>query len=295
MKFCPVCRQRFEDTQNFCLADGSVLKVFSTESQVPTANFQDLDNFTVKPTEASPTMLSPKQNPPLTDFSQKQDTPSELFKQIEQNYSVPPKKSNPLQIALLSILGTLCVVGVAAGAWWWLGSSSETSNDISLVNSAQKSSANLKTNTSNSLPTSNQIENSKPDKKSSNANAPNLTNLSNNKAENVSVNSTPTENSTVDLQVKFTDLGKTQHYSISGGSITIQTDGGKLTAVTNNAGIAYFKGVSCNKPVRITVKSEDGSGTFTRNPKCGANASWSYQTDCFVISKNNACVIEQVK
>ena len=290
MKFCPVCRQRYEDTQNFCLDDGSELNSFSTESQAPTASYQDL---TAKPTEASPTIFSPEQTPPLTDLSQSQPRLTDLYKQIEQSHSIPPKKSNPLQIALLSILGTLCVVGMVAGAWWWLG----TSNDIasnSLANSNPKSSTNLKTNTSNSLPTSNQMENSKSDKKSPNANNSNL-NTSSNKAENVSVNQTSAENSTVDLQVKFTDLGKTQNYPISGGSITIQTDGKNLTAVTNNAGIAYFKGISCDKTVRITVKGEEGSGTFTRNLKCGANTVWNYQTDCFISGKNGGCAIEQSK
>ncbi len=292
MKFCPVCRQRYDDAQNFCLNDGVSLEVYSVESQVPTAHYVDSNDLTVKPTEASPTIFSP---PPVspTSLPQKEERLTDLFPNIGSPHSVSLSKSNPLLIALISIFATLGVVGlIGGGAWLWLGTG-QASNQVS-SNSSANSNQNSSTIAKSKTPAESN-QNSKPDKKSSNTDNSNLTVSSNNKTETAPASPTPLENSAVDLQVKLTDLGKTQNYPVSGGSITIQTDGKTLTASTNNAGIAYFKSVSCDKPARISVKSEDGNGTFTRQLKCGANAAWSYQTDCFVAGKNGGCAIEQVK
>jgi cytoskeletal protein RodZ len=203
-------------------------------------------------------------------------------------------------VALLSIFGTLGVVGLIGGAWLWLGNN-QTSNQVpsnSSINTNQISPTVAKSNISSR---SNQTENSKPDKKPSNsannANNSNTTIPTTNKTENSPINASPTltENSTALVQVRLTNLGKTGNSPYPDGSITIQAGNKSLTAITNNAGIVSFKDVSCDKQVRITIKSEDGSGTFTRNLKCGANASWSYQVDCFVSGKNGGCAVEQVK
>ena len=293
MKFCSVCRQRYDDAQNFCLNDGATLEVFSSESQVPTAHYADLNDLTVKPTEASPTIFSPPPGPP-TSLPQKEERLTDLFPNIKSPHSVSPSKSNPLLIALISIFATLGVVGlIGGGAWLWV-CTGQASNQIS-SNPASNSNQNSPIlSKSNARTDSNQ--NSRPDKKSSNTDTSNTT-ISSNRTETAPANLTPApiENSAIDLQVKFTNLGKTQNYPVSGGSITIQIEGKTLTASTNNAGIAYFKSVSCDKSVRISVKSEDGSGTFNRQLKCGTNTAWSYQTDCFVAGKNGGCAIEQVK
>ncbi len=284
MKFCPVCRRRYEDEQNFCLEDGTSLANFSIESEVPTAQYNDLSNAAVNPTEAAPTVFVPDQN-----------APPNFFPQIQAINPAPPQKSNAIGIALMSIFGTLFAVGIIGGGIWFLSGGRQTSKLNLNQNSATIAKANAPA-------VSNQTENSRSDKKSSsndakNTNSSDATVLSNRKTESNSANSssTPLENSTVDLQVKHTTLGKTQNSPVSGASVIIQTQGKTLSAITNNAGIAYFKDVFCGGQVKITVKDEDGTGTFTRNLKCGANAVWSYQTDCFAAGKSGGCAIEQVK
>ncbi len=68
MKYCPLCRHRYEDSQNFCLDDGTTLIGFSAESQVPTIKASNIDDLALRatepspelrPTEASPTAYSP--------------------------------------------------------------------------------------------------------------------------------------------------------------------------------------------------------------------------------------------
>ncbi len=298
MKFCPVCRRKYDNAQNFCLDDGTALEVFVAEEQVATFSFKD----DVVVNQTSPTVLSPKQTP-----LPNQNTITDLFSQPVLPHSVSPQKSNSLQKTLLRILGTLGVVSIVGGGIWWLANR-QTTNEISSnpsANSTQKTAPDSKTNYSHRLPASNQLEKAKSDKKSANGSNANqivsgnsqTENTSKNSAVNSAVNSStaPAESSTVELQVKFTTLGKNGNYPISGGSITIQANGKILSASTNSAGIAYFKGVLCNKPVKIRVSNEDGSGNFTRNPKCGATAFWGYQTDCFVSGKNVGCAVEQVK
>jgi hypothetical protein len=302
MKFCPVCRRRYEDEQNFCLDDGTSLANFSSESEVPTAHYDNLSDIAVNPTEASPTVFVQDQTPSPTYLPPEQTAPPNFFPQARSTDSAPPKKSNALGIVLMSIFGTLFAVGIIGGGIWLLSGNRQTSNRLSSnssLNSNQNSSTIAK---ANAPAVSNQIENSKSNKKSSNNDAKNANNpdaavLSNRKTESNSANTskTPLEDSTVDLQVKHTTSGKTQSSPVSGASVTIQTQGKTLSAITNNAGIAYFKDISCGGQVRITVKDEDGTGTFTRSLKCGANAAWGYQTDCFATGKNGGCAIEQIK
>ncbi len=284
MKFCPVCRRRYEDEQNFCLEDGTSLVTFSAESNVPTAQYNDLSNARINPTEAAPTVFVPDQNA----------APS-FFPQIETINPAPPKKSNVFGVALMSIFGTLFAVGVIGGGIWLLSGNRQTSMSNLNQNSANIAKANAPA-------VSNQTENSRSDKRSSSNDTKNANNsdaavLSNRQTESNSANtsSPPLENSTVDLQVKHTTLGKTQNAPVSGASVVIQTQGKTLSAITNNAGIAYFTDISCNGQVKITIKDDDGTGTFTRSLKCRENAVWSYQTDCFAEGKNGGCAIKQLK
>jgi hypothetical protein len=288
MKFCPVCRQKYDDAQNFCLDDGTTLEFFFAEAQVETVNFKNDSAIN----QTSPTIVSPKQVP-----LPNQDTITDLYSQTDLLPSALPKKSNSLQIALLSILGTLGVIGIAGGAWW-LGNR-QAANEIAAntsANSTQKSSGNSKTNDSSSSPTPNQTEIAQSNQKSANGSNAILTAPTNSKTENTAVTPTPSGNSTEDVQVRLTNLGKSGNSPYPGGSINIQILGGKiLTGVTNNAGVASFKDVPCGKPLRISVSCEDGSGVFPRSLKCGANASWNYQVNCFLEGKTGGCAIEQVK
>ncbi len=113
MKHCPNCQTNYaDDTLQFCLQDGTPLVEVSDQS-APTVAFD---------TE-SETIVSPKQVEPI-----RFDLPSSYqTNQTNWETSQPvvierePKKSNTAAIVLLTVLGTILLLGIGGiGAWFYL-------------------------------------------------------------------------------------------------------------------------------------------------------------------------------
>lgn len=109
MKVCPSCRTTFDDSQNFCLNDGTMLIVAETEMDtVVVPSESNVEYRSYQPVPPAPPVRAPVGAPIGT--------------------SVPPtaKKSNTGLIVAGSALAALLLVGLGAGAWWTM---SRNNND----------------------------------------------------------------------------------------------------------------------------------------------------------------------
>lgn len=123
MKVCPACRTTFDDSQNFCLSDGTPLVPAETEPEKETV---------VAPRESN-----------VEHRSYQTRTPAAAPQPAG-------KKSKTGLIVAGTVLATLLLVGLGAGGWWLMsrnnaqnaGTNANT-NLVSNSNSAVRTSVNL--------------------------------------------------------------------------------------------------------------------------------------------------------
>jgi ketosteroid isomerase-like protein len=105
MKVCPSCRTTFDDSQNFCLNDGTPLIVAETEME---------------------TIVAP---PEPVEHRSYQTIPPAAHAPIGAPRAAPAKKSNTGLIAAATALGVLLLVGLGAGAWWTMSRKDNNANN----------------------------------------------------------------------------------------------------------------------------------------------------------------------
>lgn len=122
MKVCPACRTTFDDSQNFCLNDGTPLVAAETEPEPATI--------------VTPAAAPPKSN---VEYRSYQTPPATA--------SVPAvgKKSNTGLIVAGTALATLLLLGLGAGGWWIMSRSGNNNREIARtnVNASTISNSNL--------------------------------------------------------------------------------------------------------------------------------------------------------
>lgn len=192
MKFCPVCQTRYdEEIMRFCTKDGTPLVDEKTPNFIamPSEELESAeDDFgaeTVirrKPTESEITNVEPRAS---EDYEREKtqrmviptaEQPVEPQVRAKQNsYQQPPqKKSNTTAVVLLTIFGTILVLGGGLGIYWLIsGGSKPVTNSNS--NSNQDANVNTNLNIDNSL-----------------FNVSTNTNTNSNTNTNTNVNSSPT-------------------------------------------------------------------------------------------------------
>lgn len=121
MKICPTCQTTYDDSQNFCLNDGAVLK-----SAPPQVELLDaIEENTVVHRAPTPDLSNSRFNPP----------PAKVFTPTAP--VTPPivveKKSNTSKIIALTALGTILLVALAAGGVY-LALQNRDNREIAQVN-----------------------------------------------------------------------------------------------------------------------------------------------------------------
>ena len=153
MKVCPACRTTFDDSQNFCLSDGTPLVAAETEPET-----------VVTPPESNVEHRNYRASSPSVS-------------------ALPPpvrKKSNTGSIVAVTALATVLLIGLGAGAWWALSrdnsnqqvartnsnansvSSSNSSVTPRISPSASNVNANSEANSAVVLPTNANVAESSP-------------------------------------------------------------------------------------------------------------------------------------
>ncbi len=154
MKFCPKCQTKYdEEVIKFCTKDGMPLA-------------EDNPVFTAMPSQSSiddigeETLITrnrPRVPPPAPVIGEPLEPSARVVIPIGEDrkqavrplekpgsQAAPPRKSNTGLIVFLTIFGTVMVLAVAVGGWWFLSGNGTSSNTNS------KGNSNLAANSSNS-------------------------------------------------------------------------------------------------------------------------------------------------
>lgn len=150
MKFCPKCQTKYdEEIIRFCTKDGSPLVDDNpTFSAMPSqSSIEDVGEETLISIKRPnlPPIVSPPPPPPLEDeepaprvvISINEDK-KQAVRPLEKTYQQPPpRQSNTAFVVLLTIFGTIAILGGAFGVWWFVsGSASGTANTNTPANNA---------------------------------------------------------------------------------------------------------------------------------------------------------------
>ena len=156
MKYCPTCETRYdEDILRFCMKDGTPL-IDESEPQFVTMPSEDLPPAEDEADEV--TVIRRNQSPPATPVmpaaapdddvrrsSQRIVVPT--YEEPQRTYAQPvqpPPRSNTWKVVVLTILGTLAVVAVAAAGLWMLQREREPAANANA--NAGNANTNLNTN-----------------------------------------------------------------------------------------------------------------------------------------------------
>jgi TonB family protein len=154
MKFCPTCQTRYdEEILRFCTKDGTPL----VEENQP--------QFTAMPSESSidddelneQTVIRRNNVPPPVPDVDAEPTVQERLviptsdqprAQTVQQQTVtpaPPRKSNTATVVLLTLLGTLAVLGIGFGGWYFLQNrnSGEANNNVNVNTNPPNQNTNV--------------------------------------------------------------------------------------------------------------------------------------------------------
>lgn len=147
MKYCPICDERYdEEIIKFCTKDGTPLVE------------EDQPNFTALPSEnlegpdddlGEETVIRRK---PIGGSGQSEriviptsPSPEQPSRVRAQAYYPPPQQPNTAKTVVLTILGTLVVLGFGAGLFWFL-QKERPSNVNTNLNANANQNVNLNTN-----------------------------------------------------------------------------------------------------------------------------------------------------
>jgi hypothetical protein len=151
MKYCPVCHERYdEEIIQFCTKDGTPLLEEEQPSftRLPSEDLNkpdDIGEETVirrRPGDSQNTQAEePERIVIPTSFP-----PEQPIRPRPQVYYPPPQEPNTVKTVVLTILGTLVVLGFGAGLFWLL-QKEQPANIFANVNNANLSNQNANVNT----------------------------------------------------------------------------------------------------------------------------------------------------
>ena len=155
MKYCPTCETRYdEEILRFCMKDGTPLldeeepKFVALPSEsLPEESLDDdpgdvtvvRRNIPVPPDQESE---RPRIVVPTYEDTRRQETRA----RVAPPYQAPAKKPNTVKVVLLTIIGTLAVLGVAGGALWLIQGGRNDSNSNANANANANGNVNANTN-----------------------------------------------------------------------------------------------------------------------------------------------------
>lgn len=159
MKFCPTCQTRYdEEILRFCTKDGTPL----VDEQQP--NFiqmpsESLENEEIDDEATVIRRNSPQNVPPVPSTGASAErivipTSEPVRPKEVQHQNVPARKSNTAAVVLFTMLGTLAVLGIGLGGWYFL-SQRGTGGDGNINANANTNSANQNTNNNSDISPSN--------------------------------------------------------------------------------------------------------------------------------------------
>lgn len=148
MRYCPICEERYDDDViKFCTKDGTPL-LEEKEPSFTTLPSEDLDDEI-----GQETVITRRED--LTDASTKQserivipavdDLPQQVRPRVAQPYYPPPPPPSTGKTIVLSILGTLAVLGFGAGLFWLL--QKEPAANINVNTNMPNVNVNMNANT----------------------------------------------------------------------------------------------------------------------------------------------------
>lgn len=167
MKYCPVCQTRYdEEIMRFCTKDGTPLideaapnftEIPSEDSESNEDDFgadtvvrrknaeSEITNVEPRMGETSQRMVIPTAEPPP------EEQPQVRAKQVSYQ-SPPPRKTNTATVVLLTVLGTIIVLGGGLGIYWLMsGKKATVANSNSNLNANQDTNLNTNLNIGNTL------------------------------------------------------------------------------------------------------------------------------------------------
>lgn len=152
-KFCPTCQTEYdEEILRFCTKDGTPLLDANSPdfSAMPSqSSMDDIGEETIisrKMPDAETTRLDSQEAAPPPQRIVIPTEPPVKAKPIAP--LPPPKKSNTAKVVLFTLLGTLGILGGAAGAWWMMnGAGGPAPANINRpINSANNANTGINTN-----------------------------------------------------------------------------------------------------------------------------------------------------
>lgn len=133
MKFCPVCQTRYdEEILRFCINDGTPLVEENPSfTTLPSESSAQEDDGEATIIRRNPPKINPAPDaPPATQriVIPTVDAPRESVRAKTQTAQIPPRKSNTAVLVVLTMLGTLAVLGALGGVWYLLRGGGNNSN-----------------------------------------------------------------------------------------------------------------------------------------------------------------------
>ncbi len=164
MKVCPICDARYdEEIIRFCTKDGTPLvdEIEPSFIEMPSENLDDTDDdigeiTVIRRKDAVPLP------PPIDDFDRPSDsraaerivipttpTPREqdARPRTTQAYYPPLQQSNTMKVVALTIFGTIAVLGLGAGLFWFLQKEKPSNSNVNLNTNLGSFNGNLNSNT----------------------------------------------------------------------------------------------------------------------------------------------------
>ena len=151
MKYCPTCQTRYdEEILRFCMKDGTPLLdadepkfvAMPSESLVEPEDDDPSDVTVVRRNNAAGT---PEEDRPRIVVPTYEETRRQEARARVAPPYYPPQKANTAKVVILTILGTLFVVGIVGGGVWLIQRNGANSN--SNVNANMNANANVNANT----------------------------------------------------------------------------------------------------------------------------------------------------
>ncbi|MCU0240519.1 MAG: hypothetical protein MUC29_13850, partial [Pyrinomonadaceae bacterium] len=137
MKFCPTCQTKYdEEILKFCIKDGTPLvdEKQPTFTEMPSQSSVEVDDIgeeTVivrKPKKDTAQTIETKNPQKINSGERMVISTQPEVKPKPYIQSQTPKKSNTATTVLLTIFGTLAVLGGGFGVWWFLSKETPVAN-----------------------------------------------------------------------------------------------------------------------------------------------------------------------
>lgn len=167
MKFCPVCQTRYdEEILRFCTKDGSpLIEENPTFTEMPSESekIDDISEETLIHRDSPPSEIPPAQPGSEEDFEEsaaaqriviptieEEKEPVRAKAAAEPRYEQPRQKSNTALVVLVTMMGTLMVLGALGGIWYFLSNrnsaDSNSNKNININTNPPFSNSNIETN-----------------------------------------------------------------------------------------------------------------------------------------------------